>query len=211
MRIIAISDTHEKHAKVKVPEGDVLICAGDFTYQGHIHAVKDFAEWMGRQPHAHKIVIAGNHELTFQSPQAKLYRHALTDHGLVYLQDSSVVIDGLTFYGSPWQPWFHDWAFNLQRGKDIAAKWADIPEDTNVLITHGPPRGFLDRTLRAGPQGCTDLYMRIRQLKNLKLHIFGHLHLDGGDMVEDEEIIFANAAICDESYNPCRAPLIIDL
>lgn len=212
MKIVAISDTHERHQFVHLPEGDILIHAGDSTFKGELTAVSKFAHWMGQQPFKHKIVIAGNHELSFADPvQAPIMINFLKEAGCVYLQDSSIEIDGQLFYGSPWQPRFYDWAFNVDRGPQIAKKWAAIPEETNVLITHGPPYGILDGTIRAGSQGCKDLAERIAELKNLKAHIFGHLHHDGGKLTEEYGVKYANASICTDNYIPSNPPVVLEI
>jgi len=90
-------------------------------------------------------------------------------------QIGTVEIEGVRFWGSPWQPWFFDWAFNLERGEEIRAKWELIPDDTEVLITHGPPQGHGDMTSRGEGAGCADLLARIRQVKP-RYHLFGHIH-----------------------------------
>lgn len=212
MKIIAISDTHEREQFVKLPEGDVLVHAGDSTFRGEVKAVAKFAHWMSQQDFKHKVVIAGNHELTFADPIMKpIVLNLLKEAGCIYLEDSSVEIDGHLFYGSPWQPRFYDWAFNVDRGPKIAQKWAAIPGDTEVLITHGPPYGVLDGTINDGSQGCEMLAERIAELKKLKIHIFGHLHHDGGKSVEEYGIKYANASICTDKYIPSNPPIILEL
>jgi hypothetical protein len=140
------SDTHERHSNVVVPDGDVFIHAGDFTMVGDLRKVAAFGAWVRALPHRKKLVIAGNHEITFEhSLEAALRALGNGRDGLIYLQDSGGDIDGVSFWGSPWQPWFYDWAFNLRRGPMIAAKWNLIPASTDVLITHGPPMGTLGR------------------------------------------------------------------
>lgn len=212
MRIIAISDTHEQHSKIMIPSGDVLVHAGDFTYTGKIPAVVGFADWIESQPHVHKIVISGNHELSFQSPFRDVVINILKERGIIYLEDSGVEIDNVSFWGSPWQPRFYDWAFNLDRkSPELAAKWNLIPEDTNFLITHCPPYGILDQTTDNGSQGCELLEKRLHYLSKLKAHVFGHLHHDGGKMIEKLGVKFANAAICTDAYKPTNKPIIIDI
>ena len=159
MRIVCISDTHKLHYEIKypVPDGDVFIHAGDFTNVGELSDVIDFNGWLKSLPHQHKIVIAGNHDLCFESSPAKAIP-LLED--CIYLQASSVVIEGKLFYGSPWQPRFRDWAFNLDRGEDLAEKWALIPTNTDILITHCPPSGILDRSQSGESLGCSDLSKR---------------------------------------------------
>lgn len=212
-KLVIISDTHEKHDKIVLPEGDVLIHCGDFTFQGVSWKVEQFATWMKAQDFKHKICIAGNHELSFGNAVKHRWQviKMIEDAGITYLQDSSTEIDGIKFYGSPWTPFFFNWQFNLPRGEPLANKWKEIPEDTNVLITHGPPWGILDQTSDNGSQGCEELAIRVKQLSNLKLHCFGHLHQDGGKTVEIDGVKFVNAAICTDGYLPINPPQVIEL
>lgn len=211
MRIVIISDTHERHDKITLPEGDVLIHCGDSTFQGVSHKVQDFANWMKAQDFKYKVCIAGNHELSFQAPHKHKVIKMIEDAGVTYLMDSSVEIEGIHFYGAPWTPFFFNWAFNLPRGELLANKWKLIPEETNVLITHGPPYGILDDTIDNGSQGCEALANRVAQLPNLKLHCFGHLHRNGGQMKEIHGVKFVNAAICTDAYVPSNPPMVMEL
>ena len=154
MKIISISDTHGLHPSMKIPDGDLLVHAGDLTHHGALEDVIDFNNFLATLPHPHKIVIAGNHDFCFEEDR-KACEEALTN--CIYLQDQEVTIDGVRFYGSPWQPWFYDWAFNLERGPKIRAKWDLIPEGIDILITHGPPYGIGDLTTRGDNAGCQDL------------------------------------------------------
>src|SRR5690606_27797878 len=129
--------------------------------------------------------------------------------GLTYLRDAGVEIDGVRFWGSPWQPEFFDWAFNLPRGEALAARWALVPEDTDVLITHGPPRGILDRTVTGTPVGCDDLRAALDRLAP-RLHVFGHIHEAYG-RVEGPRTTFVNASVCDVRYRAVNDPVVVDL
>lgn len=191
MRIVCVSDTHARHHKTHLPPGDILIHAGDITDRGAIDEVTAFDEWLGtlNYLYRHKVVICGNHDFCFQEQPAEA-RRLITN--AVYLEDSSVTIEGLTIYGSPWQPWFGDWAFNLQRGPELAMKWALIPEDTQILITHGPPAGILDMTHRGEAVGCRDLLDRVRLIRP-RLHVFGHIHEAAG-RVDVDGTTFVNAS-----------------
>ena len=204
MRIVCISDTHERHDRIAVPDGDVLICAGDVTANGNLSALERFARWMQQLPHAHKILIAGNHDWCFER-----YGASLLPPDIVYLQDSGTAIDGLRIWGSPWQPRFCDWAFNLDRGPQLAVKWALIPADMDVLITHGPPMGMLDLTPRGDRAGCEALAARLEHLR-VRLHVFGHIHHSYG-VVERGGRISVNASICDEGYRAANAPVVVEL
>jgi Icc-related predicted phosphoesterase len=201
--IVAISDTHGFHESVDIPAGDILIHAGDLTRHGEMGEVKEFNDFLGGLPHPVKIVIAGNHDFCFESDPERC-RNNLTN--AIYLQDQAVTFEGVRFYGSPWQPWFFDWAFNLQRGPEIRAKWDLIPEDTDVLITHGPPFGHGDRTLRGEQVGCQDLLEVVEQIQP-KFHIFGHIH-EGYGLTRNEHTTFINASICGVSYRPKNTPTL---
>ncbi len=209
MRIVLASDTHEQHGSVIVPDGDVFIHAGDATYRGDLKAISAFGRWVQSLPHKHKLIIAGNHDWGFErQPQAA--RSVLGDGtcGITYLQDSSVTIDGMLFFGSPWQPWFYDWAFNVRRGPAIAAKWAAIPQKTDVLITHGPPMGVLD-FVHDEHVGCLDLAKRVLRVRP-RVHAFGHIHEGAGVLVRGATT-YINASICDGEYKPTNPVRVFDL
>ncbi len=207
MRLVCVSDTHLRH-DFTVPDGDVLIHAGDGTHLGEPREVEAWFSWLAALPHAHKVIIAGNHDFLFQRVPEMI--PALLPKGVIYLQDSGVEIEGLKIWGSPWQPWFFDWAFNLERGPAIAKAWAKIPDDTEVLITHGPPADILDKVPNGDHVGCEDLRARVKQLSKLKLHVFGHIHHSYGKRTIGG-VTYINASTCSEQYWPTNAPIIIDL
>lgn len=208
MRFVALSDTHGWHDDVVVPEGDVLLFGGDMCGRGTLEEVGRFARFLEKQPHSHKIVIAGNHDWPFERVPKKA-QEALGE--LVYLQDDGVEVDGVKIYGSPWQPEFFQWAFNLPRGKPLREVWNRIPEDTQVLITHGPPHDILDLTSRGVAAGCEALRERVEELPQLRAHVFGHIHEAYGCR-ELGRCRFFNASICDlyqrAAVNP---PWVFDL
>jgi Icc-related predicted phosphoesterase len=219
MKVICISDTHTRHKHLKVPDGDLLIHAGDITARGDVWQIRKFNKWLGTLPHKHKIVICGNHDLSFQDCRCEDARAALTN--CIYLEDEAVDVEGLVVYGSPWQPWYHDWAFNIRRqGPELAKKWAQIPEETNILITHGPPFGILDWVKRMHPKtdplpgvprvGCQALAGRVKELKELKLHVFGHVHESYGYTTQNG-VHFVNASSCTLNYKPINLPVVVDL
>ena len=194
MRIVAIADTHGEHLGLNLPEGDVLIHAGDLTQRGTRPQLEAVADWLRSQPHRHKIVVAGNHDFWCQD---NLQGARELFHGLTYLEDELVELEGVRFYGSPWQPWFHDWAFNARRGPAIDAIWQRIPAAVDVLITHGPPMGFGDRCYDGERVGCEDLLRHLGRVKP-KLHFFGHIHEDRGQWQLDEtRIINCTTSECD--------------
>lgn len=206
VRIVALSDTHSRHQGLRVPDGDILIHAGDATMMGTVPEVAAFNQWLGRLPHKRKILCAGNHDWLFER-QPALARSMITN--AMYAQDELIETMGLRFYLSPWQPRFFDWAFNLDRGEALRRKWDMIPDDIDVLVTHGPPLGILDLTPRGEHAGCADLLTAVRRVRP-KLHIFGHIHHSYGAVTEGGTQ-FMNACICTENYRPDNAPLVADL
>lgn len=202
MRFVAFSDTHGFHNSTTLPEGDVLLFSGDMCGRGNLDEVRRFGSFLQRQSHPHKVVIAGNHDWPFELDQDRA-RDALGD--VIYLQDEEVTIEGIKIYGSPWQPEFCDWAFNVARGEPLRKIWAKIPQDTDILLTHGPPHGILDLTSRSVRAGCEELAIRVSELLALKAHIFGHIHEAYG-RIEKQGCQYINASICDlyqrEAVNP---------
>ena len=206
MRVVCISDTHNQLPKLSVPDGDLLIHAGDATARGSLDEIARFDRDLGRLPHRHKVVIAGNHDWAFQkTPEAA---RALIKSA-VYLEDEAVTLGGLRIYGSPWQPWFLDWAFNLARGPEIAAKWDLIPAGIDVLVTHGPPLGHGDFTTRGEAVGCADLLEAVRRVRP-RLHVFGHIH-EGYGMSDEGGCRMVNASSCTVAYKPTQPPLVIEI
>lgn len=185
MRLVCVADTHGAHAQLTVPDGDVLIHAGDLTERGTRQQVAEAARFLKALPHRHKIVVAGNHDFLFQQdPEAA---RALMN-GVTYLQDDEVTIDGVRIWGSPWQPWFHEWAFNLHRGPAIDAKWQLIPAGIDVLITHGPPAGYGDLCFDGRRAGCEDLVRHLDRVAP-RVHLFGHIHEDRGQWKRGRTLI----------------------
>jgi Icc-related predicted phosphoesterase len=208
MRIVAISDTHGLHKKMDpLPDGDVLIHCGDFTNIGRIQEIVSFNAWIKKQKFDYKLVLAGNHDLLFDK-EPTLAESFLTD--CTYLRDSSYIINGIKFYGSPWQNRFMDWAFNLPTdGEEIEYKFSLIPDDVNVLITHSPPYRILDKEgFRC--LGSKRLLERVKDLKLMKYHVFGHIHAGRG-VYPEEDPIFANCSICDEHYNVINKPIVLEI
>jgi predicted phosphodiesterase len=211
MKLILISDTHNRHREVSIPEGDILIHSGDFSGRGNPYEVEDFLDWFSSQPHTYKIFIAGNHDMSFEYKSTWLTDMLYgLDPNIFYLEDSEVTIDSVKFYGSPWQPEFNHWAFNLPRGKELADKWSRIPLDTNVLITHGPSYGNVDYTIFGHQNvGCFDLLERIKEVKP-QIHTCGHIHHSYGSKY-DEYTTYFNSSICDERYNPTNSSWVVDI
>lgn len=211
MRIVCLSDTHNCNEQIKVPNGDMVVHSGDATLHGEEYEVKEFLRWYSSLPHQYKIFVAGNHDWLFEINN-EFGRLLTANYNVRYLQDSETKIHGLKIYGSPWQPRFYDWAFNLNRGSEIAEKWKLIPDDTDILITHGPPNGILDQVSRSHgieKTGCEELRLKVEQIQP-KLHIFGHIH-SGYGQIERFGTKFVNASNLNEKYEPTQKPIVVDL
>jgi len=181
-KITFISDTHTKHRHLTndLPGGDILIHCGDISSRGYKNEIENFLGWFDNiKGYEYKIFIAGNHDFGFQDNPKECFELLKNYPSITYLEDNSIIIDGIKIYGSPWQPRFHNWAFNVNRGWDIAQKWEKIPQDTDILITHGPLHGILDNTYAGQRVGCEDLYNRVMEVKP-KVHCYGHIHFDYG-------------------------------
>lgn len=206
-----MSDTHLRHQVcdgIPVPEADILIHAGDACLKGTQTEVRDFFAWFGSLKATHKVFVAGNHDWLFQ--KNALTARGLVPSGVTYLQDSSVTIDGVTIYGSPWQPEFLNWAFNLPRGHRLREKWRMIPTGVDILVTHGPPLRILDQNYDGDHVGCGDLRKEVAERVHPRLHVFGHIHQSYGTLVQDQTQ-YVNASVCDEAYSPFNEPILLEM
>lgn len=187
MDITFIADTHGLHDRLKLNSGTILIHAGDITEYGTEEEVSDFLFWFSRQPFKYKIFIAGNHDLYLEEcTPAKRKRIIPSD--VIYLQNSGIEIAGINFWGSPVTPYFLGMAFNARQGTEIKKVWNKIPSDTEILITHGPPKGILDMDV-----GDEELYNQINQIQPA-VHCFGHAHGQNG-ITTINGTTFINASI----------------
>lgn len=230
MRITLISDTHTKHDELSydpkdLPGGDLLIHAGDLMNSGrNPEDIKEFCKWFnGLEQYDHKVFIAGNHDRMFEDVPEQAMEIVNSYKWIDYLQDDWIIVgDGLInetgekqtakIYGSPWQPWFYDWAFNLPKGgPGLMAKWEAIPKDTDILITHGPPQDHLDIS---GPPynephlGCALLREKVDE-QPPKIHVFGHIHGGYGYKFHNGTHFF-NASILNERYEYVNRPVTFD-
>lgn len=224
MRITFLSDTHAKHKIVEpfLIGGDLLIHAGDFMSSGYNPGeAESFFSWYDSiNNYETKVLIAGNHDRIMQNDPSWA-NGILTGYKTIeYLQDDGLTLyfdgpngefeeDNIRIWGSPWQPYFRNWAFNLQRGEEIKAKWDLIPQNTDILVTHGPPFGKLDYVNYDGVNvGCEELLKKVQSIKP-KIHVFGHIH-EGAGYVFDGSTHFINASVLNDRYEFRNKPLTID-
>jgi len=244
LRFVCISDTHSYESKTnlkgptafeQIPDGDVLLHCGDFTNVGRLEEVEQFAAWFGKLPHARKILIAGNHDLSLEADTyattsqrfgglgkageaigpASVCRKARDAVEAIphceYLCDSGTSVEGISIWGSPWQPEFCSWAFNLPRGEACRAKWRQIPTGTDIVLTHGPPLGHGDLCLPAENRaGCADLLDELQSRVKPQYHCFGHIHESWG-VTTDGVTRYVNASTCNLRYKPVNSPIVFDV
>lgn len=224
MKIIALSDSHNKHNKFPtLPECDILIHAGDWSGMGRKSETRNFAKWLNKQEAGYVVVVPGNHEVEFEKNLPASLNWILEEcpHAHILI-DRTIDIEGIKIHGSPVTPWFYDWAWNRSITNDdlvmhprtgkvssiqhIKPHWDMIPEGTDILITHGPPYKILDEliytdgTPKGQFVGCPYLMDRIREIKP-DIHIFGHIHCGFGQK-HFNGTSFYNVALCDEMYMP---------
>lgn len=213
MKVTCISDLHGNEPEL--PGGDLLIVAGDWTARDTHPCHVKFAKWFEKQPYSKKIIIAGNHEkrlIWFRSSKLKSDMPILAAN---YLEDSGIEIEGVKFWGTPWTPWFDGInpdcdAFMLRTEDELAEKFALIPEDTEVLITHGPAYGMLDWTDWDERVGSKALGDRIKQLPNLLLHVHGHIHEEYGYMMRDGVLRLCVSRMS-RQYYPRNPPVNLEI
>ena len=239
MRITHISDTHNKHNQLNglLPGGDLLIHSGDISSLGRQSEVERFVKWFnGIDNYTNKIFIAGNHDMTFD--REILLRDKLAhfegkteydtecaegkpvwldtllqtglNHNVFYLENNYVILDDVKIWGSPITPSFgYGWAFNKDRGYDINQIWNWIPDDTDIVITHGPIHSYCDRTNREGLNvGCEQLYHRLNEVQP-QLHFSGHIHEAYGYRQTNWGYAF-NGCNCDLSYLVNNKPMTFE-
>jgi Icc-related predicted phosphoesterase len=217
-RITFISDTHTKHDKVSgfLTGGDILLHSGDLTSRGYITEIENFMKWYDKiDNYDTKVFICGNHDFGFQDENEKV-KGLLTGYKTIdYLEDELMMVGGenyedmIKIWGTPWQPEFHNWAFNLPRGEKIKEKWDMIPVNTDILITHGPPFGKLDYIPYDGKNvGCEELLLKVQEIKP-KIHCYGHIH-EGHGYVFDGNTHYINAAVLNGRYEFRNKPITVD-
>lgn len=210
IRVVAISDVHGKWNSISIPSCDILISCGDYSFRGEPKAVIAFHEWLDKQPAKHIISVQGNHEVAVEKNFSHFKTLAQNACPRVHFIDEGLVeVEGLKIWCSAVTPWFHDWAWNAERGPEIREHWDLIPQDTDILVTHGPPHGILDRTARGHFAGCEELTSRIKEI-GIKHHFFGHIH-EGYGHVKKDNVDYWNVSICNENYRAVNSPVQVSV
>lgn len=213
MKIVIVSDTHGFEG-IEVPDGDLLIHAGDFSGRGTEKDLIRFNAWMGRLPHSNKLVIPGNHDL-FVEKDPDLARVIATNFR--FLIDEEISINGIRIFGSPWTPQFGPWAY-MRDPCQMKEVWERLPSGLDILVTHGPPHGVLDEVISyeeksgktgIGHAGCVSLFNRVMEIKP-KHHLFGHIHEGYGEL-EMYGTKFINASICTRWHKPTNPPIVLEI
>lgn len=206
MKVATISDNHMHEPDIE--EADVLLHAGDATWKGTRQELLLLNDWFGKIKHKFKygiIFSPGNHDMMFEEDLEEALE-IMTNCKVVI--DETVEIEGVKIYCSPWQPWFHNWAFNLFRGKEIKEMWDKIPVDTDILVTHGPPKGILDMNEEGFECGCFDLFEAVERIKP-RYHIFGHIHEGHG--IINGPTTFINASVVNRRYKLVNKPFYFNI
>lgn len=218
MKIVFVSDTHCYFENIhkKLPVADVLVHCGDLLNYGSMPEFARVAREFGNIKHKfkHIVITAGNHDMITQK-EPVVCKTIMKENGnnIHLLLDEEIILDGVKFYGSPRTPEFFYWYWMYKRGEEAKRIWSWISDDTDVLITHGPPEGVLDTAgwdLQGNDLhvGCVELRDRVREIKP-KIHAFGHIHNAYGT-VKGKNTLFINASTCDDRYIPNRKPILVD-
>jgi len=190
---------------------DILIHSGDISMRGNEQEVDCFLKWFSSIKAKNRCLIAGNHDKLFEKQRVISQELIKKYPNIIYLESQEIVIDGIKIYGEPRQPTFgYDWAFNVQRGEKIKQFWDAVPDDVHILVTHGPPKGILDMTMRGEQVGCEDLLFRVMELKDLKLCQFGHIHEHAGyEFING--VHFVNASVVNLRYQLQNKPMMFEI
>ena len=207
MKLVIVSDSHGRHEDLGTLRGDLLIHCGDSGngFTRHADDVDRLDAWFGQQRFDRILCIGGNHDFEIQ---ARAERGGPVFRNAEYLQDQAYEYRGVRFYGSPWTPELVNWAFNLD-DDELRNRWELIPDEVEVLITHTPPFGILDRNSSGRNCGCRKLQRRLLDL-HPRIHCFGHIHASAGT-TSMNGTTFVNASMVNRRYEIVRAPVELDV
>jgi Icc-related predicted phosphoesterase len=207
MKLAIFSDTHFIPVPIELPVCDIAICCGDVMGRGEMSDAKQFADWYRAQPATHKIYVPGNHDWPLQVAER---RSRVLLEGITVLIEQEAEIAGLKIYGTPFQPWFNGWAFNVMDKEELEAHYAKIPEGLDILVTHCPPYGVMDHNRRREHCGSGELSGAVYRARP-RLHVFGHIHEAYSPVPLDRhEMQYVNAAICSSSPDESRQAVVMD-
>jgi Icc-related predicted phosphoesterase len=216
MRLVAFSDTHGQHEEVTIPECDVVVFAGDACRYGSRDEFIEFVNWYVKIP-AVRILVPGNHDFCTQK-YLGFGKEACLNRGIFYLADDFVTINGITFYGFPWTPPYGNFAWMADEA-EMYDKLKKISVDVDVMISHGPPAGILDRSRKTREfTGSSAIYRFITEEYNwpnkrdrdVSLHIFGHIHENYGRN-RSNGCLFLNSSVLNLDYEMANKPHVINM
>ncbi len=224
MRILSLSDSHSRHEQIPkdwlVP-ADIIIHAGDISNMGYLNEIESFCEWYDKLNYAYKIFCVGNHDFGFENKPKEVAEIISRYSSITYLQDESIIIDGIKIHCSPQSPYFHNWAFNCARNEQdsitynkplIKYFWNKIDNDVNIVCVHSPAYSINDFVPYNGGEhvGCKDLLDVVyNRLNKLSLLIHGHIHYSYGTTYRNG-VLFVNASIVNEGYMVVNKPILVD-
>lgn len=199
LTICAISDTHNNHDKLVLPESDILLHAGDFSGLGTLRETKAFMEWFSNQKAKHKIFISGNHDFLDQNDPG-LFKILLEEYpNIKYLRDEMVTVEGIKIWGRPWTPEFNGWAFMADpQSPKMLSSLSIVPTGVDILLTHGPAFEILDMMNQGNKVGCQDLLNELERIQP-RYMVFGHIHHSSGVRTVGNTT-HINAAVLNDDY-----------
>lgn len=223
-----MSDSHTYHNSIEkdwMREADTICHSGDICLLGAHKEALDFLEWFSSLPYENKIFTLGNHDICFDEKHHRFekfrkghkfhYKEYINDirdkipENIILLENSGVTVDGINFWGYPQSPEFFNWAFNVKRGEQMSFYTDKIPDDTDVLLTHGPPFNILDKTINGEIVGCKELLDRVNVVKPI-ICSFGHIHESYG-VLEKDETLFLNSSLLNLKYWVVNKPHLVEI
>lgn len=205
MKIVVISDTHNDHNSLDLGEGDILIHCGDACVKGNYTEGKNFIFWFNKQNFKYKVFVAGNHDAKLKThPEL---RELMDNLGIIYLDRSSTYINGLHIYGNNFTTGVRNGTYTRTLEERIKA-WENMPDNIDILVTHIPPKYILDTNVQGEHCGCDKLLEAV-QRRNIKVHVFGHIHEHMLETKLAYGTLFKNCSVKNRKYVLVGAPTLI--